>query len=138
MLRTAERVTDDLDAWRKKNEPHITVKEDAKLGKLLHELRALEKGHESRSCEECEHYDIDQLTGAQRIAQADMLRVRMLTEGYPLVDVPRPTYESIRQSLIAGTRYQQICTALGWTDQQILDRLWKLFPDRMQRTGKNH
>src|SRR5690348_6084633 len=114
MLRTAERVTDDLDAWRKQNEPHIPMNEDAKLGKLLHELRALEKGHEPRTCEECERYAIDQLTSAQRIAQADMLRVRMLTEGYPLVDVPRPTSEQIRQSLIAGTRRTQLCTGLGW------------------------
>jgi len=135
MLRTAERVTDDLDTWRKKNEPHISVKEDTKLGKLLHELRALEKGHDPRTCEECERYDIDQLTTVQRIAQADMLRVRMLTEGYPLVDALRSTSEQVRQSLIAGTRRIQLCTGLGWTEQQVLDRLWKLFPDRTQRAG---
>jgi hypothetical protein len=62
-----------------------------------------------------------------------MLRVRMLTEGYPLADTLRSTSEQVRHSLIAGTRRKQLCKALGWTEEQLLGRLWKLFPDRMHR-----
>jgi len=88
MLRTAERIADDLDAWRQRNERHIPTGEDEKLARLVHELRALEKGHSPRTCEDCEHYAIDQLDARQRVEQADQLRARMLRDGYPLADVP--------------------------------------------------
>jgi len=135
MRRTAERITDDLDTWRKRNEHHLSSEADAQLARLLHELRALEKGHDTRTCEDCEHYDIDQLTTPQRITGADSLRVRILTKGYPLPDVPRPTCEQIRHSLIAGTRRAQLCAALGWSEEQVITRLWELFPVRMRRAG---